>query len=157
MARVAILTRIASLANSPMRDTLRYGALIHVSTGYSPGKGRFHTRYAPVRHSRGPKPPTVRLACIRPAASVHPEPGSNSPLYKAFNPCRSRGIFAPASAFLLIYRFQKFRMPLGIRDFLILSCSISQRTSAAPLWAPQCADSQLLASPSLSGRTANIG
>ena len=25
---------------------------------------------------------TVRLACIRPAASVHPEPGSNSPLYK---------------------------------------------------------------------------
>ena len=26
----------------------------------------------------------VRLACIRPAASVHPEPGSNSPLYKCF-------------------------------------------------------------------------
>jgi hypothetical protein len=25
----------------------------------------------------------VRLACIRPAASVHPEPGSNSPLYNA--------------------------------------------------------------------------
>ena len=24
---------------------------------------------------------SVRLACIRPAASVHPEPGSNSPLY----------------------------------------------------------------------------
>jgi hypothetical protein len=23
----------------------------------------------------------VRLACIKPAASVHPEPGSNSPLY----------------------------------------------------------------------------
>ncbi len=26
----------------------------------------------------------VRLACIRPAASVHPEPGSNSPLYMYF-------------------------------------------------------------------------
>ena len=26
-------------------------------------------------------PNPVRLACIRPAASVHPEPGSNSPLY----------------------------------------------------------------------------
>ena len=26
----------------------------------------------------------VRLACIRPAASVHPEPGSNSPLYNVF-------------------------------------------------------------------------
>jgi hypothetical protein len=24
---------------------------------------------------------TVQLACIKPAASVHPEPGSNSPLY----------------------------------------------------------------------------
>ena len=41
-----------------------------------------HTRYAPVRHSHGPEGPfTVRLACIRPAASVHPEPGSNSSLY----------------------------------------------------------------------------
>jgi hypothetical protein len=29
-------------------------------------------------------PNPVRLACIRPAASVHPEPGSNSPLYKCF-------------------------------------------------------------------------
>nr|AOE07957.1 hypothetical protein [uncultured bacterium] len=42
-----------------------------------------HTRYAPVRRS----PPSTstraapRLACIRPAASVHPEPGSNSPLF----------------------------------------------------------------------------
>jgi hypothetical protein len=30
--------------------------------------------------SRVRKRDTVRLACIRPAASVHPEPGSNSPL-----------------------------------------------------------------------------
>ena len=48
--------------------------------------GRLHTRYAPVRRS----PPGIatcdapRLACVRPAASVHPEPGSNSPLYKMF-------------------------------------------------------------------------
>ena len=34
--------------------------------------------YSPVRHS-SPKW-CVRLACIRHAASVHPEPGSNSPL-----------------------------------------------------------------------------
>lgn len=46
-----------------------------------------HTCYAPVRHS----PPSiatcaaVRLACIKPAASVHPEPGSNSPLFRKFN------------------------------------------------------------------------
>ena len=34
--------------------------------------------YSPVRHS--PPKRCVRLACIRHAASVHPEPGSNSPL-----------------------------------------------------------------------------
>ena len=40
------------------------------------------TRYAPFRRS----PPGIatraapRLACVKPAASVHPEPGSNSSL-----------------------------------------------------------------------------
>ena len=29
-------------------------------------------------------PVTVRLACVKPPASVHPEPGSNSPLYIMF-------------------------------------------------------------------------
>ena len=57
--------------------------LIFLSEGYSPVIGRLHTRYAPVRHSSAciATPVTVRLACIRPAASVNPEPGSNSPLY----------------------------------------------------------------------------
>ncbi len=60
-----------------------YAVLIRVSPGYPAVMGRLHTRYAPVRRS----PPSIatraapRLACIRPAASVHPEPGSNSPLY----------------------------------------------------------------------------
>ncbi|RXI22602.1 MAG: hypothetical protein C7K11_10405 [Candidatus Amulumruptor caecigallinarius] len=27
-------------------------------------------------------PAAPRLACVKPVASVHPEPGSNSPLYK---------------------------------------------------------------------------
>ena len=40
-------------------------------------RGRLVTCYSPVRHS-SPKW-SVRLACIRHAASVHPEPGSNSP------------------------------------------------------------------------------
>ena len=59
-----------------------YAVLIPISRGYPTVKGRLHTRYAPVRRS----PPDIatraapRLACIRPAASVHPEPGSNSPL-----------------------------------------------------------------------------
>ena len=49
---------------------------------------RLHTCYAPVRRS----PSKVasyfhaapRLACVRPVASVHPEPGSNSSLYIYF-------------------------------------------------------------------------
>ena len=44
-------------------------------------KGRLHTRYAPVRRSLLPKKYTPRLACVKPAASVHPEPGSNSSSY----------------------------------------------------------------------------
>ena len=44
-------------------------------------KGRLHTRYAPVRRSLVPKNYTPRLACVKPAASVHPEPGSNSSSY----------------------------------------------------------------------------
>ncbi len=44
-------------------------------------KGRLHTRYAPVRRSLHPKMHTPRLACVKPAASVHPEPGSNSSSY----------------------------------------------------------------------------
>jgi hypothetical protein len=40
--------------------------------------GRFPTCSSPVRHGYSRKSP-VRLACIRHAASVNPEPGSNSP------------------------------------------------------------------------------
>ena len=49
---------------------------------YSPVRGRLHTCYAPVRRSSAEAsfPVTPRLACVRPAASVHPEPGSNSSL-----------------------------------------------------------------------------
>ena len=42
--------------------------------------GRLHTRYSPVRRSH-PEGDLPRLACVRPVASVHPEPGSNSSLY----------------------------------------------------------------------------
>src|SRR5690606_12059935 len=38
---------------------------------------------------------TVRLACIKPAASVHPEPGSNSPLYLLFRPVVKPGLSIP--------------------------------------------------------------
>ena len=43
------------------------------------------TRYSPIRRSSAQKasflPVTPRLACVKPVASVHPEPGSNSSSY----------------------------------------------------------------------------
>ena len=50
--------------------------------------GKLHTCYAPVRRSPSNKASIVhaapRLACVKPIASVHPEPGSNSSLYIYF-------------------------------------------------------------------------
>ena len=47
-------------------------------------QGRLHTCYSPVRRSPAAEasfsPAAPRLACVKPVASVHPEPGSNSPL-----------------------------------------------------------------------------
>ncbi len=61
-----------------------YAELASLSKGCSPDRGRLHTCYSPVRHSpaggASSSPAAVRLACVKPAASVHPEPGSNSPL-----------------------------------------------------------------------------
>ena len=63
-----------------------YEVLVRISPGYPSVTGRLHTRYSPVRRS----PPGIatcaapRLACVRPVASVHPEPGSNSSLYDFF-------------------------------------------------------------------------
>ena len=62
-----------------------YAVSAPLSEGCTPGGGRLHTCYSPVRRSpagRASAPPAApRLACVKPAASVHPEPGSNSPLF----------------------------------------------------------------------------
>ena len=72
-----------SAIKSETCDSNCYGVLGGVSTGYPPTTGKLLTRYAPFRRS-----PTCiatlaapRLACVKPAASVHPEPGSNSSWY----------------------------------------------------------------------------
>ena len=61
-----------------------YAGLALLSQGCTPDGGRLHTCYSPVRHSpaggASSSPAAVRLAGVKPAASVHPEPGSNSPL-----------------------------------------------------------------------------
>ena len=62
-----------------------YAVLAVISNCYPPDTGRLSTRYSPVRHSvketsvrRNLFQCFVRLACVKHAASVHPEPGSNS-------------------------------------------------------------------------------
>ena len=62
---------------------ITYPVLAVVSNRYPRDLGRLPTCYSPVRHWFLKKASfldsSVRLACIRHAASVHPEPGSNSP------------------------------------------------------------------------------
>ena len=55
-----------------------YPALAEISSRYSGLRGRFPTCYSPVRRSKSIATFLARLACIRHAASVNPEPGSNS-------------------------------------------------------------------------------
>ena len=58
-----------------------YPVLDPVSQAYPRVQGRSPTCYSPVRHSSTPasRSLSVRLACVKHAASVRPEPGSNSP------------------------------------------------------------------------------
>src|SRR3990172_4224711 len=60
-------------------NTECHAVLALLSEGYPPLEGRSPTRYSPVCHSTCPlRDFRVRLACIRHAASVDSEPGSNS-------------------------------------------------------------------------------
>src|SRR5215468_5927719 len=58
-----------------------YPVLAHLSVGYPGLEGRLPTCYSPVRRFTRELPPVLaRLACVRHAASVRSEPGSNSPV-----------------------------------------------------------------------------
>ena len=58
-----------------------YAALAILSDCYSPPEGRLSTCYAPVRRfTQGLPLFLARLACVKPAANVRSEPGSNSPI-----------------------------------------------------------------------------
>ena len=64
-----------------------YAVLAKVSLSYPPLKGRLVTCYSPVRHfTQVLLPFLVRLACVRHAASVDSEPGSNSRLKPDVSP-----------------------------------------------------------------------
>ena len=63
---------------------VEHPALPPVSRSYSGAWGRLVTHYSPVRHSHQTASclDPVRLACVKHAASVHPEPESNPPQKK---------------------------------------------------------------------------
>ena len=67
-----------------------YPVLDPVSRAYPRAKGRLLTCYSPVRRSSTPKGLSARLACVKHAASVRPEPGSNSPLRSQRQPPTGR-------------------------------------------------------------------
>jgi hypothetical protein len=70
-----------------------YPVLIPVSRSYPRAEGRLLTCYSPVRRSSTPKGLSARLACVKHAASVRPEPGSNSPLNAYKQPqAQTRGL-----------------------------------------------------------------
>ena len=84
MERIPILYRIAPLIDSPCGKTMPSGINLAFAR-LSPGKGQVGY----VLLTRAPvairilllKPYAApRLACVKPVASVHPEPGSNSSL-----------------------------------------------------------------------------
>ena len=63
-----------------------HAVLASLSGRYPPLEGRSPTRYSPVRHSVSIATNRVRLACVRHAASVDSEPGSNSHVKWAVSP-----------------------------------------------------------------------
>ena len=73
-----------------------YAVLAIVSNSYPPLPGRLPTRYSPVRNSsrEASSSFSVLLACIRHAASVRPEPGSNSP-QKEFQQNTEKAVKSP--------------------------------------------------------------
>ena len=81
MGRMPVPLRPRSFVASRCLGTTAWGITRRFHR-LSPGKGlvayALRTR-APLSKPR--RASSVRLACIRPAASVHPEPGSNSSLY----------------------------------------------------------------------------
>src|SRR5215831_18135321 len=70
------------LSHPRSKPRTTYAVLAILSDSYPPLKGRLPTCYSPVRHFTQDRSPfLVRLACVRPAANVRSEPGSNSPVF----------------------------------------------------------------------------
>ena len=86
------------------------------------------TRYAPVRRSPSKFASKLhaapRLACVKPVASVHPEPGSNSTLYifygriKNIHPVSRLGIASKLALLSLLTELYKFYVFVSVSERL---------------------------------------
>ena len=79
--------QVALLSSLGPQSKGTYPVLARLSTSYPEPIGMLSTRYSPVRHfhREASFSNLVRLACVRHAASVRSEPGSNSPLKTGLN------------------------------------------------------------------------
>ena len=74
-----------------LSDNRAYAVLATVSSGYPPPRGRFPRVTHPCAGLHGSEDPLLpRLACVRPAASVRSEPGSNSQVDSSQNSSKAR-------------------------------------------------------------------
>ena len=111
-----------SFNNCHLAVPLHYAVLAVVSDCYSPLEGRLLTCYSPVRHSmHSPKRALiVRLACLRHAASVDSEPGSNSRSFpSSFNVRNSSDVLVLAEAKPSIVRYLRINTWTYISSFQI--------------------------------------
>ena len=90
-----------------------YAVLALLSERYPPTKGRLSTCYAPVRHFQRVAPLLVRLACVRRAANVRSEPGSNSPVIKTVEHQLAVGFYDLASFCASTSNAVRSALPLG--------------------------------------------
>jgi hypothetical protein len=72
----------SAIAKRPSFSRRTYAVLTSISRGYSSLNGRFSRVTHPFAAVLIPKDFLARLACVRHAASIHSEPGSNSSLQK---------------------------------------------------------------------------
>ena len=115
-------------------NTECHAVLALLSEGYPPLGGRSPTRYSPVCHSTYPlRDFRVRLACVRHAASVDSEPGSNSQVKFVDSSTRPPGrasecnLFNPRSLVNWLFGLPRFRQAL--RPDIVRALRLSKDSS----------------------------